>query len=101
MLGKFKGGIDWILPLALHAYVHAVVTFGIAFFWLRALSPTFDLALADFTVHFMVDRLKASPNLGGRWKPTSPFFWWALGADQMAHHLTHYWIIYKIMGASA
>lgn len=25
------------------------------------------------------------------------FFWWSLGLDQMVHHLTHYYIIYKLV----
>jgi len=48
------------------------------------------IAIADFVLHFIVDRLKASPDLGGRWKPDQPYFWWALGLDQMAHHLINY-----------
>ena len=28
----------------------------------------------------------------------TPYFWWALGLDQMVHHLTHYWIIWIIIG---
>lgn len=55
------------------------------------------LSLADFIIHFTVDRIKASPNLGGRFNPTQPYFWWALGADQMAHHLTNYLFIAIIM----
>lgn len=90
----------------------------------------------------MVDRLKASPSLGGKFKPLTAseyvaisnqreeaaalivtydkgsknyvgltdiiesadrrfkgnkFFWWLLGLDQMAHHLTHYFIIWQLV----
>jgi hypothetical protein len=94
MLGKFKSGREWILPLAAHATVHFAFTFAICL----AVRPTFalPLALLDFCVHFVVDRVKASPHLLGRFKPTQPYFWWALGADQMAHHLTHYLIIWRL-----
>lgn len=102
MLGKFKGGTAWIKPLAAHASVHAAATFLIAIVALWSTSYGLPIALglaaADFSVHFVVDRLKASPALGGRWKPDNKFFWWALGADQMAHHLTHYAIIATIIG---
>ena len=102
MLGKAntKG---WVLPLAAHAAVHALFTFAIT---LIAFQPTYFLdavvlatvlALLDFVIHFTVDRIKASPNLGGRFKPTQPQFWWALGADQMIHHLTHYLFIFIIV----
>lgn len=102
MLGKMKA-TGWKLPLAAHAGVHAIATFTVAYlfldlaYWLDNLVFATVLALADFIIHFTVDRLKASPNLGGRFKPTQPYFWWALGADQMAHHLTHYAIIFAII----
>jgi hypothetical protein len=28
---------------------------------------------------------------------SNTFFWWALGADQMAHHLTHYLLIWMML----
>lgn len=91
MLGKFKAK-GWELPLAAHAGVHALFTFGI----ILCINPVMALPLAvlDFVIHFGVDRLKAAPNYGGKFKPDQKEFWWALGADQMAHHLTHYAIIF-------
>ena len=103
MLGKMKV-TGWIQPLAAHTTVHACFT-AIIVLWFCILSdqhtlavvlaPT--LALADFVIHFTVDRIKASPKLGGSFTPTQPYFWWALGADQMAHHLTHYVFIYILI----
>jgi hypothetical protein len=103
MLGKFKRE-GWIAPLSAHCAVHAAMTFAIALatVWSEpgtwSLVAPFLLAGLDFATHFAVDRLKASPDLGGRWKPDRPQFWWALGADQMAHHLTHYGIIAALWG---
>lgn len=121
MLGKFKGGTDWILPLAAHAGVHGVATFLIAL----AIKPksAFWIALFDTVVHFTMDRIKASPALLGRYKALSAnemknilsyentvgldkfkdqlksnvYFWWALGLDQGVHHLTHYAIIWRLL----
>jgi hypothetical protein len=94
MLNKFKGGTAWILPLCAHAGVHGGFTLAITL----AVAPAlWWLALADFAVHFTVDRAKAAPTWGGRWKPNEPYFWWALGADQMVHHLTHYAIIFALL----
>lgn len=97
--------LNWILPLAAHASVHAFGTLLIVA-WYAGLTRKFTgankpltlllLALLDFVVHFSV---KASPALGGRWKADSPYFWWALGADQAAHHLTHYFIVYRLVCA--
>lgn len=133
MLGKFKEH-DWTGPLAVHAGVHAGFTLIIAGIC-GAGTAACLMALFDFTVHFTMDRIKASPRLMGRWKALSanemeqachvvklwtPYlgnpnydqvelkkllndsnlamshntrFWWALGFDQMVHHLTHYVII--------
>ena len=63
-------------------------------------------------VHFTMDRIKASPNMLGRFKPltketyptaneaaikSNTYFWWSLGLDQGVHHLTHYVIIWWLV----
>lgn len=96
MLGKFKAK-GWVLPLACHTGVHALFTFLIVAVFTHSLKYSLILAALDFTVHFVVDRIKANPNGLGKFKPTDKYFWWALGADQMMHHLTHYAIIYFII----
>jgi hypothetical protein len=125
MLGKFKKYPDYLLPLAAHALVHGVATFLIALIFNPKIA--FSVGALDFCVHFIVDRIKASPELLGRFKALSAnemkdilsyvpslgekvvmerwgsrirsnvYFWWALGADQMAHHLTHYAIIWLLL----
>lgn len=105
MLGKMKSK-DWIKPLASHTFVHAVGTLTIVYWFFALTISSFNytyvlisiaLGFADFCLHFVIDRIKASPNLGGRWKPNEPKFWWALGADQMAHHLVNYIFIYILV----
>lgn len=125
MLGKFKGGLDWVLPLLAHVAVHGAGTYMIACIFGRP-EIAFTLAFFDMGIHFAMDRVKASPNLLGRYKAMSAnemtaivntteyigpaykgwvngavrsnkLFWWALGVDQMVHHLTHYGIIYMIV----
>lgn len=91
MLGKMQA-TNWIKPLAAHAAVHSLATYIITMYFVGPFTAIL-FALADFIIHFTIDRIKASPKLGGRWNPTQPYFWWALGADQMAHHLTHYLFI--------
>lgn len=88
MLGKFKKE-GWELPLTAHAAVHFIGTFLIGLFF------GFKIALAvaalDFVVHFIVDKVKVEASRTT--DSTKPQFWWYLGLDQMAHHLTHYVII--------
>lgn len=96
MLKKFAAEpAVWIPALGSHALVHGVFTLAVVLLWGR---PDLAwLAFLDFSVHFAVDRVKASPRMLGRFKPNQHQFWWALGADQMAHHLTHYFIIWRIL----
>jgi hypothetical protein len=126
MLGKFKDA-GWMEPLAFHAGVHAAMTMYLATVF--GSHHIFFLGTIDFGIHFIMDRIKASPKLLGRFKAlaasefpqvkaeanksglvwTSPhwakadaaeerldgnrYFWWALGLDQMVHHLTHYLVL--------
>ena len=94
MLGKMKT-TGWVKPLASHSAVHAGFTGVICLVF--APNLVLFLTLADFILHFVVDRLKASPNIGGRFKPEQQYFWWALGLDQMAHHIINYVFIYIIL----
>jgi hypothetical protein len=143
MLGKFKDK-GWIKPLSAHCGVQAIFTFLIA---ATALGWDKDVGLyvlglsaLDFTIHFIMDRIKASPKMLGRYESISKgqfkglsearslavqgigfknldetakseikiidakfkgnkYFWWALGFDQMVHHLTDILIIFLIIKA--
>lgn len=124
MLGKFKSGWDFFFPLFIHADVHALFTFVIALFINPAIAV--ELALTDAIVHFMMDRIKAGPKYLGKYKSLSAdemmenvkelegtnilrqliakekikhnvIFWWSLGLDQMVHHLTHYYLIFRML----
>jgi len=115
MLGKFKEK-GWVLPLACHAGVHALFTLIITLF----VAPRmWWLCLVDFVIHFAMDRIKASPKLLGRFKSlcqhdfehksnmtkerwegkmrSNKYFWRSLGWDQKVHHLTHYYIIWRLI----
>jgi hypothetical protein len=126
MLGKFKPYPDFILPLLSHGAVHGVLTFLIAV-CLKPVHVALVLGLVDMTIHSVVDWIKANPSIGGRFAALSKnemknilsyvptlgeaevkakfgdqlksntYFWWALGADQFAHHLTHYLLIWAML----
>lgn len=87
----------WIPALIAHSAVHAAGTLLIAL----SVAPqlAFALAVADFALHFVVDRIKASPALGGRWAPNVPQFWWALGFDQLAHHAINIGFVYVLVNS--
>jgi hypothetical protein len=70
MLGKFKEHPHYILPLLCHVAVHGMFTFIIVAMVRPNYAPA--MALLDMAVHFVMDRVKASPNLLGYYKPLSP-----------------------------
>tara|TARA_R100000664_G_C2756434_1_gene144312 strand:+ start:3194 stop:3586 length:393 start_codon:yes stop_codon:yes gene_type:complete len=95
MKGKFERN-GWVIPLASHAGIHSILTMVICMVYTKDFLLSVCLALLDGIIHFVVDRVKASPNMLGRYKIEQPAFWISLGGDQMAHHLTHYLIIFFI-----
>ena len=96
MLKKFSPNWDFFFPLCLHCGVHAVLTlaivivFGIPHLWW--------IALVDFGIHFVMDRIKSGPRYLGRFNDQEkPGYWNALGFDQMVHHLTHMYLVWIII----
>jgi hypothetical protein len=86
---------DWFEPLFAHAGVHAIGTLLIVGHFSYSLA--WKLALADLILHFIVDRIKASPDLLGSFKIDDKMFWIALGWDQMLHHMINYFFIVWII----
>lgn len=95
MLNKNKADLSFVKPLALHCLVHATGTLIICLIY----DPCFWwLCFFDFAVHFTIDRIKSGPKYLGRFNDLSKnSFWNILGLDQMAHHLTHIFIIYMLV----
>ncbi|WP_232630870.1 DUF3307 domain-containing protein [Methylobacterium sp. Leaf118] len=76
----------WARPLALHVLGHAGLTLLIAL----AVAPRlWWLALADFGIHFAVDRTKTVLGRIGGWTQQDVRFWWLVGFDQFLHQLTN------------
>jgi hypothetical protein len=95
MLRKLSAGWEFVWPLTLHCTVHAVLTLFICL----VVEPHYWwLAILDFVVHFIMDRIKSGPRYLGRFRDvTSSKFWMAFGFDQMVHHLTHFYIIWVLL----
>ena len=53
----------------------------------------------DFAVHYHVDWTKVKLNTHYGLKPdNSEYYWWLLGADQLAHALTYLGLAYYLLG---
>lgn len=95
MLRKMSHGWEFVLPLSMHCGVHALLTLAIC---LLTVPSLWYLAILDFVVHFIMDRIKSGPRYLGRFNDVHrSAFWIALGFDQMVHHLTHLYIIWMIV----
>lgn len=109
MLGKFRDDWGFVVPLLAHVAVHAFGTFLITCWF--GIVQALLLSLFDAVMHFLMDRVKASRKLLGRFKPltaekaltatpeqwrSNDRFWWAVGFDQLFHHMTHYMIIFYL-----
>ncbi len=95
MLRKFRPGWEFILPLSSHCAVHALLTLVIV---LCVRPSLWWLAVGDFWIHFVLDRLKSGPRFLGRFQDQSKTLYWAVfGFDQMAHHLTHFLIVWILL----
>ncbi len=86
MLGKFKPSPAYILPLLTHVAVHGLATMLISFIYIYNNSAHYGLfvsdlsffvnfvmiaslfAALDMVLHFIMDRIKASPDMLGRYK---------------------------------
>lgn len=103
MLGKFKPWPDFVLPIALHSWVNAIGSIAACALVLRDgfvmfIEPIVLAVLAEFVAHFVIDRIKASPALLGRYRDTNTgIFWSVLGFDQMLHGLTYVLMISYIL----
>ena len=68
MLGKFKDK-GWVKPLLSHVAVHGFFTALIcAFVNFKMIIP---MILSDMTIHFIMDRIKASSKMLGRYRALS------------------------------
>jgi len=88
----------WALPLAVHAGIHGLFTLAITLVLAPALAW---LAVADFALHFGIDRAKSLLGRAFAVAPNSQHFWWLIGLDQMLHQLTHVVLALAVAASSA
>ncbi len=91
-LSKVKPGKEGYRALVSHTTIHAIGTFLIMMVFVPSL---WWLALVDFVVHSIIDRLKGIISYKKDLKPKDTMFWWAFGIDQELHNFTH--LIYIVV----
>lgn len=107
----------WVPALFKHCFLHGIASIVLVILVTNKLMVV--VGVVDFVVHFVMDRIKSSPKMLGRFKPfsgskeqymqfinsTNPsvdtesvilnntLFWWSLGFDQMIHQLTYCFLV--------
>ena len=95
MLQKSRPNWNFVMPLAIHCSVHFAFSLCIIL-WVRP--ALWWLAIIDFVIHFVMDRIKAGPRYLGRYHDMrGKAFWVTFGLDQMVHHLTHLYICWALL----
>jgi hypothetical protein len=98
MLGKGKGGWDWVMPISAHCGVHVALS-AIIIAW-YAPSALWLIPL-EFLAHLVIDRQKVL--LGklpsGTWSPETrgknlSKYYMAFGIDQFAHQICYVLMTY-------
>ena len=85
-LTKGKPGKEGYKALFTHTFIHAIGTLLVTL----VLAPAFWwLAILDFVIHSLVDRLKGIATLDRNLTVKDTMFWWLFGLDQEAHNFTH------------
>ncbi len=84
----------------LHAGLHALFTTS-AFFVVRpTLALGIGIIVGEFLVHYHIDWAKEQLIKFMGWTPMQGPFWWALGFDQLLHHLTYIVIALLLVSAT-
>ena len=104
MSGKFNRE-GWIKPLSAHCLVHMLLTLVllvgyVAFMGrLELIGLVMVLVLFDGASHFFIDRVKAHPDMGGKYCVNDKQFWDNLGLDQLAHQVVGLVIALELVAA--
>lgn len=76
-----------------HSAVHGIGTWLVLLYFIG--SDAWLYALIDFIIHYHIDWAKVNATNKLNYKPDNGNgFWFLLGLDQLAHHLTYFAIIY-------
>lgn len=73
----------------LHAGLHVLFTMAAFLVAPPALALGIAIVVGEFLVHYHIDWVKEQLIRRKGWDATQRNFWWAIGFDQLLHHLTY------------
>jgi hypothetical protein len=73
----------------IHSAVHALFTTAAFVVVAPGVLLGIAIVLGEFLIHYHIDWAKEQLIKRKRWMAAGKEFWWAIGADQLLHHLTY------------
>jgi len=73
----------------LHSGIHALFTIPAFLLITPSLGVGIGIIVGEFLIHYHVDWAKQQIMAHTGWQSGDREFWWATGADQLAHHVTY------------
>lgn len=81
----------------LHASTHGIFTWLILGLFISFTAKIVLLiTIAEIILHYLIDFSKQNITLKYNLTPSSKYFWWALGFDQLLHYVNYIIIVYAI-----
>lgn len=85
----------------LHAGIHAIGTLPVFLIVTPTLIVGAAILVGEFLIHYHLDWGKGRIMKATGWTNGQAPYWWAIGFDQLAHHLTYVAIVAVLMTTSA
>ncbi len=73
----------------LHSGIHALFTIPAFLLMTPTLPVGAAIVVGEFLLHYHIDWTKQQVMMRTGWQSADRAFWWGIGADQLAHHLTY------------
>lgn len=83
----------------LHSSIHALMTMAAFPFAPPSVALGTGIVVGEFLLHYHIDWSKEQIIRRMGWVSSDREFWWAIGADQLLHHLTYIAIAALLIGA--
>jgi len=83
----------------LHSGIHVVGTLPVFLVLPVSLPLAAAVLIGEFLVHYHMDWAKAQVMKATGWGQDDSPFWWAIGFDQLVHHLTYTAIVWVLSAA--
>ncbi len=83
----------------IHAGIHVLGTAPVFFVVTPGAAVIAIIVAGEFLIHYHLDWAKSQVMRRTGWETSQSPFWWAIGADQLGHHLTYIAIVAVLLAS--